>query len=411
MKNTIDVKKLRARVFVTPCEGRVAYFLAGLSHYFRLEILIPYSDLNHKRLFQEYFAQDTTITPINTIEEIFSIDNEFDIFMFDGDMLLRFFDKNKERYKLDVFLQKMRRHVQKIYYIEPGEVFFFNFCDDVFWSLIDGVIKHQVFKIEHAHLLREDTDKFLYHDPKIGSDIERMDSNRVFEVEKYYAKIFPLPFPPSITEDITVNFLKNVTLYDIAGNFQKNASARIAMLDIVSQTDNKFFLDYGDTSTTNRKHILNMFNPYFIPNKIGKALFSIRYRRFLYPQAKYVHSLLHTKAYLGLGLFFSSYRTADVWRYKKALLAWNHEIIDYGLPMIDGENYISIGNREQMFTHNINWKDDTAKREFLNRLESILSDSNLLQKVSAGGINTFNEYFSHPKEFVKKLFPKIIFFE
>jgi hypothetical protein len=174
--------------------------------------------------------------------------------------------------------------------------------------------------------------------------------------------------------------------------------------------DESYYFDYGTAGIRRRGGpVTASVNPYLIKTgSVGKALHRLLRKKHVYPSPEYIHALVHAKAYLGPGLFFSSYRTADAWGHRAALLTWDHSQINYGVPMIDGKTYISIGKRHEMFPGNEHWADQRSKEQFTSLMSDILSDNNLLNQVVEHQTAAYVKYFSHPKVFVEELYPAML---
>ena len=403
-----------------PFEGRIGYFLAGLSHYFQLDVLFLTDHMFTKEsqiLYRWLYDSDVSFTKFEKPDDVFNLQTSYEYFFFHAEPFnvfrnsfgdkMKYFD-GKEA--LLEYLKKVRQNIPHLYYIEMGEIFFFSFTTPKFWDLVDGVIKHHVFKKEFAYLVRREAQNpqnFLYSSPYLAKDEDLMASNRVFEAENYYHKIFPLPFPPSIVDaPKSIAPLKN-RLYDIGGNFHLVHKLRCSVAQLIEkdiETSKTYSIDYGTFYTTNKPRIKNLLNRFLTePWKITRLLSKINYGKYRYPKLLYIHNLKQARCFLGLGLFYSSYRTADVWSYGGVLIAWSFDKIDYGVPLINGYNYVSIGEREEISPNNIDLQSEN-KEQIVRAVQGILNDPQKQQQIVNNSLKTYQEYFSSPKQMVKKIF-------
>ena len=71
--------------------------------------------------------------------------------------------------------------------------------------------------------------------------------------------------------------------------------------------------------------------------------------------------------------------------------------------MQDDYNYVSIGERDEMTDDN-----ESIRPEFIpgiiSKIESILGDGKKQAEIVKNGKAVFQEYYSSPKQFVKKVF-------
>ncbi len=412
--------KPRALVVANPFEGRIGYFLAGLSHFFELEVLYIADHIFSKdsQVFYRWlYSKDVIFTKFNDPLDVFERKGAYDYFFFHSEPFnvfgnslsqkMEFFSAKEE---LLEYLKKVKEKIPHIYYIEMGEIFFFNFTSPDFWELVDGVIKHHVFKKEFAYLVREEAKNptsFKYSSPYLSQNQQLMEENAVFELEKYYHKIFPLPFPPSIVEEPSSRLPLKKRLYDISGNFHIAHKLRCSTAAAVKENlkPGQFYgMDYGAFWETNKKSLKNLLCFLLIEKmKITRLLSKFKYGKYHYPKLLYVHTLKQAKCFLGLGLFFSSYRTADVWSYGSVLISWSHDKINYGVPLVDGYNYVSIGEREEISSNNIDLTPEHKER-IVKIVSGILSDPVKQQQLVENGLKTYHEYYSSPKQMVQKIF-------
>jgi hypothetical protein len=165
-----------------------------------------------------------------------------------------------------------------------------------------------------------------------------------------------------------------------------------------------YSFDFERFYRTNRPGIRNFFNPLLTNKwKITRYLSYLRYAKYHYPKLLYVHNLRQSRVHMGLGLFYSSYRTADVWSYGAVLLAWSHDKIDYGVPLTDGYNYVSIGEREKISPDNLKLLPEYKER-IVDVVQNILNNPTKQQEIVSNALKTYGEYYSNPKQFVQKIF-------
>jgi len=401
-------------------EGRIGYLVAGLSHFFDLDVLYI---TNHQfskesEIFYPWlYDAGVNFTKFVSPEQILELNKTYEFFFFDAEPFNVYRSSNGQTPKyfeskthmLD-FFGKIKKKIPKFYYIEMGEIFFFSFTSPEFWDLVDGVIKHHVFKKEFAHLVRREAQNpqnFLFSHKDFSNEAELMKDNSIFEAENYYHKIFPLPFPPSIVDAPNSIVPLKKRLYDIAGNFHIVHKLRCGIAQIVKDSlkpGQYYGMDYGAFWESNKKVFKNLLNPLLVEKmKITRLLSKFKYGKYHYPKLLYVHSLKQSKSFLGLGLYYSSYRTADVWSYGSVLISWSHDKIDYGVPLIDGYNYISIGEREEISPNN---KDilPQYKEKIASIVQGILQNPAKQQELINNGLKTYQEYYSSPKQMVKKIF-------
>ncbi len=412
--------KPKALVVANPFEGRIGYFLAGLSHYFELEVLYltDHQFTKESQVFYRWlYDSDVSFTLCKNPNEVFEKKGTYEYFFFHADPFnvfsnslkqsLEFF---KDKDDLLTYLLRVKQKIPHLYYIEMGEIFFFSFTSQKFWDMVDGVIKHHVFKKEFAYLVREEAknpNAFKYSSTYLAKNRHLMLENSLFEAEKYYHKIFPLPFPPSIVDQPSGTVPLKNRLYDVGGNFHIAHKLRCGVAQVIKENlkpGQTYGIDYGAFWESNKKSIKNIFNSLLVEKmKLTRLLSKIKYGKYKYPKLLYVHALKRSRCFLGLGLFYSSYRTADVWSYGSVLISWSHDKVDYGVPLVNGYNYISIGEREEISPNNIDLRPE-YKEKIVDAVQKILNDPQKQQEIVENGQKTYQEFFSSPKQLVQKIF-------
>jgi hypothetical protein len=85
------------------------------------------------------------------------------------------------------------------------------------------------------------------------------------------------------------------------------------------------------------------------------------------------------------------------------MINFSHKKFDYGLPMEDGVNYVSIGERDEMTDDNEQIKPEYIPG-IIDKIEQILSDTKKQAEIIKNGKEIFNQYYSSPKQFVEQVF-------
>lgn len=411
------MNKPKALVLSTTTLNQNSYFNAGISHFYETDIFY----VTPRRSLIKSFL---TRTPPDLYLWQYSKDVKF-IECFDKDIFLNipegkydtifiiaspFFQIfEQDRNKAMEVLKNLRKKTKKLYWVEPGEVLFFSFGREEFWNLVDGVIKSFLFKKEFAYKMREDSFASDYHILSMPDHFKYwIEENKKMHIEDWYHKIIPMPLPPSITDRPATRWVGRKRIYNIAGNFQGNAGLRFAverLLENKLPDEVKYSFDYGkDGYKTNYKNFKNIFSPFLIRKfNVGRVLFQLIYGKYFYPKPYYFHNLANSEVYLGLGHYVNSLRTADSWGSGTALINWNMDMFDYGFPLVDGYNYFSLGNREDITTDNTHLKPE-YEQKILDKVNVILADKEKIATVVDNGLEFFKEYFSSPKQYIKKFF-------
>ena len=233
--------------------------------------------------------------------------------------------------------------------------------------------------------------------------------NMQFDFKKYRSKILPVPYVPSITKPEDLNFSRQSKIYDLVANTRTygNGTLRYGLIKEIQNRLNPKFLysfDYDNKGwETNLEDSQREFDPYLIKTgQLGKLFFKLKYGTYFYPQELYLHNLARAKCFLALSWVLLSFRTADCWGAGVVMINFSHKKFDYGIPMEDGVNYISIGERDEMTDDN-----ELIKPEFIpgiiDKIESILANAKQQGEIIKNGRAIFNEYYASPKQFVKKI--------
>jgi len=360
------------------------WFVTSLSnHHF-------YTDEKHNSLLGQWkrippqlylwqYDKDCRLLHCRSIDDALKIDDNYYDIIVVQDVVTKNLDKLDSRKEVLEFLKKLKKKTKKLYWFEPGEHFYFYFGSPEFWEMIDGVFKGSLFKKKYAYYIRDESLIFKYqwnYPPHYFDKI--IPENKSLMIENYYDKIIPYSYSPSITDKPALTWLTKERIYDIAGNFQGNSGMRFATMKMLQKRlGNKYFysFDYGKNGhSINRRHAKNILNPFLIKKfHIGRILFHLKYGKYFYPKPLYFHNLANTKCYLGLGHYASSLRTFDAMGAGCVLLNWNMEKFEVGISLIDGYNYISIGDREKMTKDNFHLKEEYSD-SIAEKVKSILDD-------------------------------------
>lgn len=404
-------KKPKAYALVQPFEGRISYLLAGLSHFYELEVYYLTSKrfrFKWQMFYKNQYAKDVKFFHCGGMEEILGLQKTYDAGFFQVEVFHTFFARFECNDETLGFFRKIRGRFRQIFWLELGEQQWFQFGREEFWDLIDYCIKGQVFKKEYSHLLKDIQKVGLFQPPGHVNYANMVKENLAFDMEKYRGKILPFPFTPSIAQTKDLRGLAQQKIYDISANTRTygQGALRFAILKMILAKLPKNFVyafDFDDQGmSTNLPKALQPFDLYLKFGQLGKLLFKLKYGQYFYPSPRYVHNLSRSKCYLGLGWTFSSFRTADAWGAGTVLINFSFEKCDYGIPVEDGYNYISIGERNEMTDDNIHFKPQFADA-IMSKVQAILSDSQKQKQIIQNGYKTYEEYFSSPKQFAKKI--------
>jgi hypothetical protein len=199
-------------------------------------------------------------------------------------------------------------------------------------------------------------------------------------------------------------------VYDLVANTRTfgNGTLRYGLIkQVQKQLKSKFIysFDYDNQGwETNLPKNQEIFDSYLIKTgKLGKFLFKLKYGKYFYPQELYVHNLARAKCFLALSWVLLSFRTADCFGAGVVMINFSHKKFEYGIPMEDGVNYVSIGERDEMTDDNEQIKPEYIPG-IIDKIEQILSDTKKQAEIIKNGKEIFNQYYSSPKQFVGKVF-------
>ncbi len=407
--------KPKALTFISPFEGRMSYLLAGLSHYYQIDAYYCASEhFSHKwQMFYRWlYNKDIRfIRYNNTPEEMLAVPEGYDAVFVEYAMVMTFFQGSGYHDKLLAFLQKLRAKAKRMYWSEVGEHQFYMFGRPQFWEMVDGVLKFQVFKPEYNHLLKDLMQISKFQDPVLAQDAELVKENMNFEIDKYYHKIYPFPLPHSIVDNSALAWAKHRRIYDIAGNTRSggNGALRYTVIrEIQKRLDKQYTysFDYDDKGwESNVSYWQRRLNPFYGIRKFrfGELFFRVLHYRLFYPGPLYFHNLSNAKCYLGLPWTFSSMRTADTWQAHTVLLCFSFKKCNYGIPVKDGYNYVSLGERDEITDDNVHLKGEYMP-QIMDKIHAILGDERKQKEIIKNQVATYKEYCISPKQFVKKIF-------
>lgn len=410
--------KPTALVLAHPFADRIGYFLAGLSHHYRLKIYYT-TNRRFRFKFQIFYRwlydTDAEFIECDSLNQVLD-----DIGKYEGafvqeeavsDLTGNRFENQQEALE---FLKISKTKARQLFWLELGEQSWFNFGRSEFWNLIDGVLKGQVFKKEYAYLLKDLSKIGIFQGSQLVKIPALVKENLGFDIEKYRHKIIPFPFTLSIVDS---NFFANRSykrVYDIAANTRTcgNGALRYSIIKAIQENLAKSFIysfDFDDLGwRTNLPLPQRPFDLYLTKfAHFGPLLFKIKYGKYFYPRALYLHNLLRSRCYLGLGWIFSSLRTADCWGAGTVLINFSFKKCEYGLPVEDGYNYISIGERDEYTSDNIHFKSEYLGA-VLEKVERILGDRRLQQEIVKNQKEVYTQYFSSPQQFTEKILIKKI---
>lgn len=405
--------KPKALVFCSPFEGQRGYFLAGLSHYYQIDVYYPTSRrfrFKWQIFYPWAYSQDARFFKYQRLREFLDAPAGYDAVFIHPNALTPFFGWYENQQELTEFVLKMKQKGKKIYWLDMGENQYHQVCNPKFWENIDFCLKGQVFKKQYEYINFDPKKVALYQGKDVMENPVTIADNMGFDLEKYRHKILPCPFTPSIIKAEDLNFSGVNKIYDISANTRTwgNGALRYAIYqEIAKRIQNKFVysFDYdekGWAGNYEQKDKLSV-NYLLKMGKLGKLLFKVKYNKYFYPGPLYLHNLSHSKCYLGLASIYLSFRTADCWGAGVVLLNFSMDKCDYGIPMEDGVNYVSVGERDEMTDDNEHIKPGCIP-QILEKVELILGDEKKQKEIVKNGYATFEEYFSSPKQYVKKIF-------
>ncbi len=405
--------KPKALVFVSPFEGARGYFLAGLSHFYKLDIYYTISRRFRfiSQIFHSWaYSGDQKFFKYNNLEKLLNAPSGYDAVFIHVNTLTPFFGWYENQEEITEFVLKMKEKGKKIYWLDIGENQYHATSKPAFWDNIDFCLKGQVFKKEYEDIFFNEEKVSLFMGKDVMESQIMIEENKKFDFDKYRHKILPCPYVPSITKPKDLDFSSKEKIYDIAANTRTygNGALRYRMiLEIQKRLNQKYTysFDYDNKGwETNLPKEKRVFDPYLIKAaKLGKLLFKFKYGTYFYPQPLYLHNLARSKCFFAPSWVLLSFRNADAWGAGTVLINFSHKKFDYGIPMEDGYNYVSIGERDEMTDDNENLKPEFIPG-IIEKVESILSDSKKQQEIIKNGHAIFEEYYSSPKQFVKKIF-------
>jgi hypothetical protein len=401
--------KPKALVFAHPFEGRTSYFLAGLSHFYQLDIYFTTSKrfrFAWQTFYKWQYCNDIKFFRCKNLDQLHALEKKYDAAFLFLESYYQFLPWPLGQKEILESIKIIKQQAKNIFWLEIGERQFFTFGEPEFWNSITMVIKGQVFKKEYEHLLKNPAKISLFQDAKLVEYPELVRQNQILDLEKYRHKIIPFPFTPTITDLAKYNWQNHPKIYDWAANTRTVGNGQMRF-QVIEYLEKSLPAKYSHSiEYHNVRHALNSepkdFDIYLTPF-LGKWLFKANYGKYFYAQPLYLHNLLRSRCYLALGFTFSSLRTADAWGAGNVLINFSFDKCDYGIPVEDGYNYISIGERDEM-SLDLN----TFKSEFgpyiRERFEEILGDRIKQQKIVKNQRKIFEEYFLTPTLFVKKIF-------
>ena len=385
--------------------------MAGLSHYYQMDVYY-YTTRRFRFKWQIFhpwaYERGVNFIKHNTLQEILSAPNGYDAVFIHPNALTPFFGWYENQEEMIEFVLKMKEKGKKIYWLDMGENQYHASSSPVFWDNVDFALKGQVFKKEYEGIFFDPKKMSLF----MGSDVLEnpvvVADNLKFDFNKYRHKILPCPYVPSITQPKDLDFASQKKVYDIVANTRtySNGTLRYGLIkEVQNRLDKKYMysFDYDDKGwQTNLPKSQQGFYPYLF-GKMGKVLFKLKYGKYFYPQPLYLHNLARAKCFLALSWVLLSYRTADCWGAGAVMINFSHKKFDYGIPMEDGVNYVSIGERDEMTDDN-----EKIKPEFIpgivEKIESLLGDEKKQKEIIKNGRAIFDEYYSSPKQYIKKVF-------
>ena len=407
------LQKPTALAFVSPFEGARGYFLAGLSHYYALNVYY-YTTRRFRFKWQIFhswaYDSDVRFTKYTSLQELLNVYSGYDAIFIHPNALTPFFGWYENQKEITEFVLKMKEKGKKIYWLDTGEVQYHSTSNPDFWDNIDLALKGQVFKKEYEHLFFDEQKALLFNGPDVMQNETIVAENMKFNFDKYRHKILPCPYVPSITRPKDLDFSKTKKVYDIAANTRSygNGILRYRLIREIQNRLDKTYIysfDYDDKGwETNAPEGQKNFDPYLIKTlKLGKLLFKLKYSTYFYPQPLYLHNLSRAKCFFAPAWCLLSFRNADAWGAGCVLINFSVKKFNYGLPMQDDYNYVSIGERDEMTDDNESIRPEFI-RGIISKIESILGDGKKQAEIVKNGKAVFQEYYSSPKQFVKKVF-------
>lgn len=406
-------QKPKALVFVSPFEGARGYFLAGLSHYFRLDVYYaPSRRFRFKwQIFHKWaYDTDARFIKYGSLQELLDASCGYDAVFIHPNALTPFFGWYENEAEMTEFVLRMKKKGKKVYWLDMGENQYHAVANPEFWDSIEYCLKGQVFKKEYEYLFFDKKKIALFQGKDVMENPVIVENNMRFDFNRYRHKILPCPYVPSITKPKDLDFSKTPKIYDIAANTRTygNGALRFLLIKEIQRRMNPkhiYSFDYDDKGwETNLAESQKPFNPYLIKTlKLGKLLFKLKYGTYFYPQPLYLHNLSRAKCFFGPAWCLLSFRNADCWGAGCVLINFSANKFNYGLPMEDGYNYVSIGERDEMTDDN-----ESIRPEFIpgivEKIENILGDAKKQAEIIKNSRAVFEEYYSSPKQFVKKIF-------
>lgn len=403
--------KPTALVFAHPFEGRTSYFLAGLSHFYDLEIYF----VTNKRFrfawqifYKWQYSKDAKFVSCQSLAQLDAIEKKYNAAFLFLEAYHFFLPWPLGQKEILASIHRIGALTKNIFWFEIGERQYFTFGRPEFWDSVKAVIKGQVFKKQYEHILKDPQKVSLFQDPKLASYPELVEENAVLDLEKYRSKVLPFPFTPTITDLARYDLSRYEKAYDWAAN-TRTVGNGLMRFEVIQTLEKNLPDKYSHSiEYHNVKHAVNLPKQsrprdiYLTPH-IGRALFKAKFGKYFYAQPLYWHNLVRSRCYLGLGFTFSSLRTADVWGAGSVLVNFSFEKCDYGVPVEDGFNYVSLGERDEMSLDLSTFKPEFGQR-ICQIMEQILSDRKKQELIIKNQLATFNEYFISPQQFVKKIF-------
>lgn len=387
--------------------------MAGLSHYYQLNIYYTVSR-RFRFLWQIFckwgYSGDQKFIKYSGLKELLNVASGYDAVFINIAALTPFFGWYENQKEIVDFVLRMKQKGKKIYWLDSGELQYYATSSSMFWDNIDFALKGQVFKQEYEPLFFDRKKMALFNGLDTMKSEVLIQDNQKMDFNKYRHKILPCPYVPSITKLKDLDFSNTRKIYDIAANTRTYSNGLLRyrlIMEIQKRLNPKYMysFDYDNKGwETNLPKDRKDFDPYLISTaKLGKLLFKLRYGTYFYPQSLYLHNLARAKCFFAPAWCLLSYRNADVWGAGAVLINFSVKKFECGIPMEDGFNYISIGERDEMTDDN-----ETIKSEFIpgimEKIEAILGNETQQKEIIKNGWAIFNEYYSSPKQYMKKIF-------
>lgn len=409
----VETKKPTALAFVSPFEGARSYFLAGLSHFYKLDVY--YSTNSRFRFKWQIFyawayARGARFFKYRVLQELLDVAGGYDAVFIHPNALTPFFGWFENQKEITEFVVNMKNKGKKIYWLDIGETQYHYTSSPLFWDNIDACLKGQVFKKEYEPIFfnRKQVNLFNGWDWMASETV--MKENEKMDFEKYRRKILPVPFSPSITQAKDLDFSNVPKLYDISANTRSfgNGLLRYRLIQEMQKRLNKKYIysfDYDDKGWATNFSGTRQLPVKLLTKlgKLGKLIFKVKYGKYGYPGPLYVHNLAYSRCYFGPACILLSFRAADCFGAGTVLISFSFNKFDYGLPMEDGVNYVSLGERDEMTDDNENIRPEFIPA-ILAKVEGILGDRPKQEEIIKNGKKIYEEYYSSPKQFVKKIF-------